>query len=74
MEREKDNSLFNYSSKSKKFVEYSTPIKSSLISGMVYDDKYQYKSYKKQKIILRMDCLKWAVHFLKSRIMEAMGL
>ena len=52
MEREKDNSLFDYSSKSKKFVEYSTPIKASLISGKVYDDKYQYMVYDKKYILV----------------------
>jgi len=54
-EREKDNSLFSYSSKNNSFTEYSTPIKVSLMGSGVYSDKYSYMVYDSKYILVSND-------------------
>lgn len=67
-ERQKDNSLFIYSSKTKTFNEYSTDIKASLFKGGVYDpedkDKYNYTIYDEKYILVSNDCYKTSYKIL----------
>ena len=75
VEREKDNSLFIYSSKTKSFIEYSTSLKASLFGNGVKDknDKYSYTIYNDKYILVSSDSYKTSYKF-KAPIGDIRGL
>lgn len=75
VEREKDNSLFIYSDKTKKFTEYSTTLKASLIGRGAYsdNDEYTYEVYNKNYILVSKDNFKTTYKF-KAPISNIQGI
>lgn len=55
IERKKDSSLFDYSKKNKKFTEYKTSIKASLVSSVFHDNGYSYMLYGENYILVSKD-------------------